>query len=88
MKKLFLTFAGLFLIVLPFATQPAPLQPDYIMTAGWNEHQSIQATIENGMTLLLMLSAFYMISKNFMFQKRIDQLKEKVRVVFDLFRIQ
>jgi hypothetical protein len=45
------------------------------------------ATIENGLTLLLMMSAFYMIAKNFMLQEKVSQFKEKVRGVFETLRI-
>jgi hypothetical protein len=45
------------------------------------------AMIDNGMTILLMLSAFYMIGKNFMFQKQMDQIKEKVRVLLNNIKL-
>lgn len=45
------------------------------------------AMIDNGLSILLMLSAFYMIGKNFMFQKQMDQFKDKFRVLINNIKL-
>ena len=86
MKKYFLLIGLLLLIAVPIVAQFAPiLLPDLQNLVKFGS-QRVMATLENGMTVLFMLSAFYMIGKNFMFQKQIDHIKDKVRLVLDNLR--
>jgi len=72
------TMSALFTVLSDFFSQMISSDQllSFCLSLGNN---SSWAMIDNGITIMLMLSAFYMIGKNFFFQKQVEDWKDSFR---------